>query len=223
VLVDLRIAMADDPLENAVEIFSAPIEGIIASLGKGIADAQRALDLNSIAMQKQLDTDPELAPFGLQATWYQLPRVDLQLTLAMTVAEDQTVSQTPRFFLIAQPVSAAYQNHFNFDAKAASTINLSIVPVPPPRSADQAVAPRLLTPAQVQSKALASPAKFVTVKGPDGTPIPTPDLRFDIHYNAAARLWYVLQYDASDKTVTPVIVTVDDVTRAVTLISPGSS
>jgi len=32
--------MAADPLENALESFSAPIESVISALGQGIADAR---------------------------------------------------------------------------------------------------------------------------------------------------------------------------------------
>ena len=42
--------MTTDPLANAVETFSAPIESVIIALGQGIADAQKALDNNSIAV-----------------------------------------------------------------------------------------------------------------------------------------------------------------------------
>lgn len=152
--------MSDQPLQDAVEVFSAPIEGVIVALGKGIAEAQAALDRNSILTQETYDSDPQLAPYGLQATWYQFPRVDLQLRLAMTVTEDRTTAapaalrrlpvalstQLSALRLVAQPASAAYQNHFNYDAQAASTITLSIVPVPSPRAADQGTVQPHLTP-----------------------------------------------------------------------------
>jgi hypothetical protein len=226
--------MADNPLETAVETFSAPIESVIVALGRGIAEAQAALDQNSIKTQEALDTDPVLSHFGLQATWYQFPRVDLQLKLALTVTEERTA--TPQagptavgpiarlalarpVRLVAQPVSAAYQNHFNYNAQASSQITLSIVPVPPPRAADQAaIAPRL-GPDEVQKAALSSSAKFATTTDPTGNPIPDPKLRFDINFNAAARAWYVLQYDPADPTAKAVVVTVDDATGSVRVIS----
>ena len=61
-------------------------------LGKGISEAQAALDRNSIATQSAIDADPQLSSAGLQATWYQFPRVDLQLKLALTIAEQQGVA-----------------------------------------------------------------------------------------------------------------------------------
>src|SRR5919201_5320630 len=70
------------------EVFSAPIESVIAALGKSIGAAQAALDRSSIATQDALDADPVMSGLGLQATWYQLPRVDLELKLSMTMSEE---------------------------------------------------------------------------------------------------------------------------------------
>src|SRR5256885_14024836 len=128
--------MATDPT-TAVEIFSAPIQGVIAALGRGIAEAQMALDRGSVQAQEEIDADPVLSSLGMQATWYQLPRVELELKLAMTISEQRgggtgltgAVGALPPaarlaqpLRLIAQPVSASYQNRFNYDVNAASTI-----------------------------------------------------------------------------------------------------
>jgi hypothetical protein len=43
-------------------------------------------------------------------------------------------------------------------------------------------------------------------------------LRFDVNFNAAARIWYVLQYDPADATAKAVVVSVDDVTSSVRVI-----
>jgi hypothetical protein len=224
--------MADNPLANVVEVFSAPIEGVIVALGKGVAEAQTALDQNSLKTQEAIDADPVLSRQGVQATWYQFPRVDLRLKLALTVVEEEppssgakgvsAVSLAPLAVahrLIAQPVSAAYQNHFNYDAQASSEITLSIVPVPPPRAADQSTIPPRLTPEQVQAAALASPANFTTTTDSGGNQIPVTNLRFDINFNSAARAWFVLQYDPVNQAAQAVVVTVDDVTGSVRVIS----
>lgn len=230
--------MPDDPLATAVETFSAPIEHLIIALGQGIADAQRTLDKNSIQTQEQIDSDPVLSQHGLQATWYQLPRVDLQLKLSLTIAQDQPQappgpSPAPaaggmgtlfRARLVAQPLSAAFQTHFNYDAQAASQITLSIVPVPQPRAGDQVTAPPKMNAPDVQAAALKT-GKFLT--DPQGKPASTATdargnvnpLRLDINFNAAARLWYVLQYAPANPSVNPVVVAVDDVTGAVRVIS----
>jgi hypothetical protein len=237
--------MADDPLSTAVETFSAPIESLITALGQGIAQAQRAMDQNSIQTQEQLDTDPVLSPYHLQATWYQFPSATLELKLSLSISEDQSSSpssspsvaratpglafQTLQFQrpvrLIAQPVSASYQTHFNYEAQAASTITVNIVPVPPPIAPDQVTVPPRMQTADVQAAALASPAKFFTVKDAHGNPIPSATdaagnaLRFEINFNSTARLWYVLQYAPSNSSVTPIVVAIDDATASVRVIS----
>lgn len=221
--------MATDPTK-AVEVFSAPIQAVIAALGRGIAEAQIALDRGSVQAQDEIDADPVLAGLGMQATWYQLPRVELELRLAMTMSEQQggtpahTVGALPpqtAFIrpvrLIAQPVSASYQNRFNYDVNAASTIKLSVVPVPPPAVGGAAVAPSRLSSDDVQTLALKSPAGFKTVTQ-EGQTVPDPKLRFDVNFNAAARTWYVLQYDPADATVKAIVVAVDDVTSSVRVI-----
>src|SRR5215469_16600379 len=140
--------MASDPLANALETFSAPLEHVIAALGQGIAEAQKTLDLNSVAIQETIDADPVLSQYGLQAPWYQFPKVDLQLTISLTVAQDTStdqpggspasaplaaISSLKSIRLVAQPVSASFQSHFNYSGQAASQVNLSIVPIPAPR------------------------------------------------------------------------------------------
>lgn len=228
--------MANGGLADAVETFAAPIETLIIALGQGIAEAQRALDISSLQTQEALDTDPQTAQLGLQATWYQFPKVDLELKLAVSMAQSSSAPAAaptasspidPRRLrattrLIAQPVSAAYQTQFSYDAQAASTLSLSIVPVPAPQAR-----PAQMTLEAVTRAALASPAtdtqgrpiKFATVPVPGGDPRPDPSLRFDVNFNAVSRLWYVLQYAVPPGAAAPAIVSVDDATGAVRVIS----
>jgi hypothetical protein len=228
--------MATDPVK-AVEVFSAPIQGVIAALGRGIADAQLALDRGAVQAQEEIDADPVLAGLGMQATWYQLPRVELELKLALAISEEREGSAPPldvpgaapvgplrplAFLkpvkLIAQPVSASFQNRFNYDVNAASTIKLTIVPVPPAAQGAQAVAPANLTPEKVQELALQSSAGFKTVTLSDQTVAPDPKLRFGVNFNSGARTWYVLQHDPADASAKAVVVAIDDVTSVVRVI-----
>jgi enterochelin esterase-like enzyme len=213
--------MSNGSLENLSEIFAAPIEGVIAALGKGIADAQTELDHASAAAQEAINGDPVLSRSGVQATWYQFPRVEMKLKLAVSVAQDTTTTTTatptpvgaPLLRLVAQPVTASYQNRFNFDAQASSVITVTLVPVPNPSGADQgAVVPKMTTD-DVQATALAT-GKFETT-GTAPNLSPSPSLRFDLNFNPTSRLWYALQYSATDATKTPVLVVIDDVTGQV--------
>lgn len=212
-----------DPLANVAEVFSAPIESIIGSLAKGISDAQSQLDRNSIATQAAIDADPALSGLGVQATWYQFPRVDMILKISMTVVEDTTSSSdgSPiRRRIYLQPVSAAFANHFNYTAEASSTISLAIVPVPSPAAAVGSVVAPALTLAAVQAAAFATVAKFAKVTSQGGALVPDPKFRFDVNYNASSRQWFVLQYDPLNMTATPaVVVAVDDRTQQTRVIS----
>lgn len=235
--------MADDPLANATEKFSAPIEHLIIALGAGVAEAQRELDRSAIQSQEAIDSDPVLSQHGLQATWYQLPRVDLELKLSITIAEEQSpgdqaagppgpggggaVPAGPagprRARLVAQPVSASFQTHFNYDAQAASQITLSIVPVPPPRTGSQVTSPPARRPEDVQALALGT-GKFVTdpqTKAPRASDDKGNVLRFDVNFNAVSRTWYALQYAPANPSIPATVVAVDDATGAVRVISPS--
>jgi hypothetical protein len=232
---------------NAIETFSAPMESVITALGRGIASAQRALDENSIQMQESIDSDPVLSQYGLQATWYQFPRVDLQLKMSIAVAEEGSTSSQPpaagpapapaptgvsiatlaairNVRLVAQPVSASFQTHFNYTSDAASQVTVSIVPVPAPRSGAQVTVPPRMLQAAVQQAAFGSPAKFSTTLDAHGTKVPADKdaggnaLRFDVNFNGSSRVWYVLQYAPANAAVTPVVVAIDDATGSVRVI-----
>ena len=225
--------MTTDPLANAVETFSAPIESLIIALGQGIADAQKALDNNSIAVQQSIDTDPVLSQYGLQATWYQFPSVNMQIKMSMSITQDNQTQNSPnlagsqlllnpaRFRIIAQPVSASFQNQFNYDANAATQINLTLVPVPPPRSGDQVTTPAQMTAAAAQAVALASGAPFVTTKNAQGATVDAQGNVYVIitNFNATARVWYVIQYAPSNAAIPTVVVAVDDATQTARILS----
>jgi hypothetical protein len=210
-------------VSQAAEIFSAPIEGVIAALGRGIAEAQRELDRSSLEAQKQIDSDPELSQIGAQATWFQLPKVDLELKLALTMSSQPKGTTSGRIAaiqplrLVAQPVSAAFQNHFNYDVQGSSLVRVTVVPVPPPHAGDRTTAPPRLDDSEVENLALASKAGFATVSRA-GEAVPNPKLRLDVNYNPASRSWYVLQYDPADPQHTAVAVAVDDATGVVRVV-----
>jgi hypothetical protein len=198
------------PNGSQVETFSAPIEGVIAALGRGVAEAQAELDRSSARAQAELDADPVLSRLGTQATWFQLPQVDLELRISMTVTRDPQSLRPLR--LIAQPVSAKFKNHFDYTTEASSLVRLTIVPVPPPRAGDPATVPARLSTEEVRKLAFDSAAGFKD----------DPNLRLDVNFNAASRVWYVLQYDPADPADPAgkaVVASVDDETGTVRVIS----
>src|SRR5436309_2467150 len=65
------------------ELLAAALEELIVAVGRGIGQAQAEMDRASIALQRDIDADPLLAQHGLQATWYQMPRTELEIKVAL--------------------------------------------------------------------------------------------------------------------------------------------
>ena len=209
------------------ELLSAPIEAVITALGVGIARAQRELDRSSLEVQREINEDPALAELGLQATWYQIPRAEIELTTAITMEERKPAERAPpvgvrpplleatklkRLYL--QPVNASYQNQFSYDAQASSRLRLTILPVPPP-GAESVVAPRL---PRDEAIAAAKPA-LETSNGE----VPA-DTRLTANFNGQVRLWFVLQYRAVENDLQRLaLVVVDDATGAIVKQEKGGS
>jgi hypothetical protein len=128
------------------ELLSSPMEEVIVSLGTSVARAQHELDRHSIQTQDEILADPELSAAGVQTTFYQIPKVELELAMAITMTPQPAVTKAksavsakapaaavvrPSTIQVA-PVNAFYQNQFGFSAQASSKLRLTIVPVPPP-------------------------------------------------------------------------------------------
>jgi hypothetical protein len=196
------------------ELLSTPMEAAVVGVAVGIARAQRELDRHSIELQREIDEDPELVELGLRATWYQMPRAELELTMTVTL-EESAPTQTPAAvtgasrFLADQglrairiaPVNAFYKNQFEYDVSASSKLTLTFVPVPPP--VGESAAPAAMTRDAVI--ALANPL----LKNES-------DTRISVSFNAAARLWTVLEYRLAGDTVDRrALVVIDDETAKV--------
>lgn len=207
---------------NVVEVFSAPLEGLVTALGRDISAAQAELDRNALKAQEAIDSDPQLAGLGLQAPWHQMPRVDFQVKLALTTAAEAPAAKASigaalvpsSVRLIAQPLSAAYQNHFNYDVSGSSELSISLVPVPPPQLPAESVLPPRLTAEDAQAVALRSRGAGFRKKGSE----PAANLRFDANFNALTREWFVLQYDPKAPDKQPVVAAIDDATGAVRVV-----
>src|SRR5262245_44543122 len=95
------------PAQRVADLISAPMEAVVIALATGIAQAQRELDRQAIEMQREILEDPLLSEFGLQATFYQIPRADLELTIAIALEEGTPprAATSPR--AVAAPLQAA--------------------------------------------------------------------------------------------------------------------
>ncbi len=206
----------DSTAQKVADLLSTPMEQLLVALGAGIGQAQKELDRHSIEIQKQILEDPVLSQYGLEATWFQIPKTDLELkiAIAMEKAADPVlvggVKQKPLIRLWAQPVNARYKNQFAFDLQAASTLKLSVVAVPPPGVA--AIKPNL---EESQALKAATPHLFLDAQG-------NPEPRVSVNFNGGARAWYIVQTSESgDEVTTRAFVKVDDDTGNVLKFAGG--
>ena len=126
-----------DPIPTKIEeVLIRPLADVLGRIGEGVAAAQRAMDLNSIATQTLIENDPVLHEFGLEATWYHMPEVELELKMALTLHREDVVRNQRvvrrKHRMYAAPLNASYRNTFDADVSGASLIKAKIASVPPP-------------------------------------------------------------------------------------------
>jgi len=128
------------------ELLAAPLGELIASVGEGVADAQKALDAASLAQTLAIYSEENgdelltrLREIGYQPTFYVLPETEVEAKVSVALSAQGSsqssigtggVSRT-RARMYATPINASNTNKFNLDASASATIKFKIVPVPP--------------------------------------------------------------------------------------------
>jgi hypothetical protein len=123
--------------EEIEEVLVRPLGDVLAKVGEGVAQAQRAMDLNAIATQTLIDNDPVLSEYGLQATWYHMPEVTLELKMSLAIKRQTVTDQSGRpriskLSVLAAPYNAKVQNTLALDVQGTSTVKARIVSIPPP-------------------------------------------------------------------------------------------
>ncbi|MCR5458967.1 MAG: DUF4332 domain-containing protein [Acetatifactor sp.] len=104
---------------------------VISELGKGIAQAQQALDESSIAIQNKILENDEMYAMGLQATWYAIPETEFTLKMDYATSQNKLITGKTNFGgLKIAPSNATFQNLFKTDKREESTLKLKIVPIP---------------------------------------------------------------------------------------------
>lgn len=142
--------------DEVTDLLTAPLGELIAAVGKGVAEAQEALDNQALEQFKRLyqedgDILQELRKVGYQPTWYRIPEADAEIKVVLTASETRRTTSsgaTPsrrNISLSAMPVDATVANQFNFNFAAASSVKFKVVPIPPPALLDsQSVVPDLV-------------------------------------------------------------------------------
>lgn len=130
----------DDWSGRIGDVLAAPLGDLIAGVGRGMADAQAALNQATIDAIKQLYTgdsaQTEMALLGYTPQWYAIPEVEADMQIALSLTGSHASSgRSGGISLIGVPVDAQFQNQFQYDLRAASRLKFKIVPVPPTSAA----------------------------------------------------------------------------------------
>ncbi|WMW21235.1 hypothetical protein RE476_07410 [Methanolobus mangrovi] len=120
---------------NIEEVLVSPLSTILSEMGKSIAETQKALDRNSIDTQIELSGDEALQDYGLEATWYHIPEVDIELKMALSMKYEEERDSKNRIrgykrVLSAAPLNASYNSLNSYDVKGSSVLKAKIVSVP---------------------------------------------------------------------------------------------
>lgn len=151
------MAKADD-LAEITKALSAPLGELIAAVGRGVAEAQKALDMHTVETFKAVYGGDEatykaLRQLGYQPTWYRIPEVSAEIYVTLsasgeehsggagTAAPGQQAlpageSTAGRIQLYATPVDASFSNTYDYNLRACSQLKFRIVPVPASGQAD---------------------------------------------------------------------------------------
>lgn len=130
------------------QLLSAPLPQIIERLGIAIAEAQTALDRNSIAVaQAMAETEIELGgertnliQLGFTPTFYSFTEATVEAKLSFSMQETTetkvevgaSVGVTYAFVMVAASVNVSYARKFSVGAEGMSSIAARLVSLPPP-------------------------------------------------------------------------------------------
>lgn len=125
-----------------LDALSAPVGDLIASVGEGIASAQRDMDLGTLALLREVYGGEDealraLQKIGWRPTWYQIPEAEAEISVALTITGAAERTGAARVKAYAAPVDAGYTGRYGYELKAASRVRFRIVPVPEPVAAER--------------------------------------------------------------------------------------
>ncbi len=129
-------------------LVTAPLPQIIEKLGLAIAQAQFALDTNSVEVAKVMsETEVEiggenfnLLSLGFQPSFYSFTEATVEAKLSFTMTETTETSVAVGVqvgvnygvFMAAASVDVAYSRKFSVSTEGASSIAARLVSLPPP-------------------------------------------------------------------------------------------
>ncbi|WP_339913746.1 hypothetical protein [uncultured Brevundimonas sp.] len=130
------------------QLLSAPLPQIIERLGIAVADAQRAMDENSVRTAALMATTEielggqqyNLMALGFTPTFYSFTEatVEAKLSFSMTegtefgVTAGASLGVNAGMVMVAASVSVSYARKFSVSAEGMSSIAARVVSLPPP-------------------------------------------------------------------------------------------
>lgn len=111
--------MADDHT-----ITSLGVDEILLTSARGLIRAQQAMDAASLENELRIREAGLDERFGVSATWFSIPELELKLHLAFNISERGEVQ--------TELVDADYQSRYGFSVQASSDLHTKFVAVPPP-------------------------------------------------------------------------------------------
>lgn len=129
-------------VDELTEVLSAPLGDLIASVGRGVAQAQESMNaqaLDGFRALQQGDSERlrDLQTLGYQPTWYRIPEVEAEMVMSLSISGKSSRRASGEATLYATPVDANFVNKFGYDLQASSKLNFRIVPVPPPPNSQE--------------------------------------------------------------------------------------
>lgn len=135
--------MSTKPVNDLVDVVSAPLGDLIAEVGVGVANAQYALDKQSLALFEEIYKNDEdyldqLRAMGYRPNWYQIPEAEAEIQVSLAISGSYTADRSKsKLKMYAAPMNAGYKNSFDYDLSASSKLKMKIVPVPEPSYIEQ--------------------------------------------------------------------------------------
>lgn len=121
--------------EKIEEILITPLSKLLGEVGRSVAETQRALDRNSIKTQLEIEEDETLKDYDIQATWYHIPEVDLELKISLSVKMEKELDSKNQVrgykpVLNAAPLNASYNSLYSYNVLGSSSIKARVVSIP---------------------------------------------------------------------------------------------
>lgn len=125
-------------------LISAPLPMIIEKLGISIAEAQKALDENSVAMAQQMaeteitigDNPYNLLSLGFVPSFYSFTEATVETKMSFSMKESKEFGVDAGIYggvaVFGAHVNISYARKFSVESKGSSSIAARLVSLPPP-------------------------------------------------------------------------------------------